>query len=259
MLFWRGDIVKRIKENESICGMCCTEISNLSVSFGKTVVLKDVNLHIHCGELTTLIGPNGAGKTTLFKAIIGEVPHSGKIVFTDLETRKTIRPKIGYVPQMLETDKNAPISVLDLFTVSSSSFPAWLGTKKSLAKKALSLLAEVDGEAFINRRIGALSGGELQRVLLALALMHDPEILLLDEPVSGVDSKGLGIFYNLLDNIRTRFDLSVIVISHDHKRIAAHSDRFILLDREILVEGSPKDVLTSAVYKSIFSNGGEQK
>ncbi len=247
------------KKSGNFCGMCCTKIHNLSVSFGSVRVLENINLHIHCGELTALIGPNGAGKSTLLRAIIGELPHSGEVLFTDFENNKTAHPKIGYVPQLLETDRNAPISVLDLFAVTSSRFPAWLGTKRKLRSRAKSLLTEVEEESLLTRRIGALSGGELQRVLLALALSRGPEILLLDEPVSGVDNNGLEIFYKIIDKIRKRFDLTIIVISHDHKRIAAHADRFILLDRKILEEGSPEAVLSSIAYRNIFDEGGSVK
>lgn len=246
-------------DKKSSCGMCCTKISGLSVKFGNDVVLSDVNLHIHCGELTAIIGPNGAGKSTLLKAIIGEVPHIGKIVFTDLKNNRTSRPKIGYVPQNLETDRNAPISVLDLFCVSSSRFPAWLGAKKRIREKANRYLSEVSAEHLINKRLGVLSGGELQRVLLALALSSDPDILLLDEPVSGIDSNGLDIFYNIIDKIRHNFDLTAIIISHDHKQIAKYADRFILLDKSVLCKGTPREVFESKEYISIFGERSDCK
>ena len=238
--------------NRHSCGMCCTKISGLSVKFGSNTILSDVNLHIHCGELTAIIGPNGAGKSTLLKAVIGEIPHSGKIVFTDLKNNLTARPKIGYVPQVLETDRDAPISVLDLFCVSSSRFPVWLGARKNVRKKALKYLSEVSAEHLIDRRLGVLSGGELQRVLLALALSSSPDILLLDEPVSGIDSNGLEIFYNIIDKIRHSFDLTAIIISHDHNQIAKYADRFILLDKSVLRKGTPSEVFASAEYKRIF-------
>ncbi len=244
------------EEQGNSCGMCCTKISNLSVNFGKETVLSDINLHIHCGELTALIGPNGAGKSTLFKAIIGTVPHSGTIRFTDFENKQTSRPKIGYVPQFLEIDRNSPISVIDLFSISSSSFPAWLGTEKKVRLKAEHYLAEVEAGHLIERRLGALSGGELQRVLLALALRSHPDILLFDEPVSGVDKNGLLLFYRIIDKIRKNFDLTVIIISHDHATISKFADRFILLDHKVLATGAPDDVLSSNAYKNLFGNGG---
>lgn len=244
------------RKGSNSCGMCCTKISNLSVKFGNNTVLDNINLHIHCGELTAVIGPNGAGKSTLFKAIIGAIPHSGEIRFTDFENRETRNPKIGYVPQHLELDVNAPISVLDLFAVSSSSYPAWLGIKKKQLNEARRYLNEVDASHLINRRLGALSGGELQRVLLALALRQTPDILLLDEPVSGIDNNGLEVFYSIINKIRKQFDLTVIIISHDHARVSKHADRFILINKSLLCEGKPDDVLTSGAYLSIFGEGG---
>lgn len=247
------------RNHSNSCGMCCTKISGLSVKFGNNTVLDNIHLHIHCGELTAVIGPNGAGKSTLFKAIIGAIPHSGEIRFTDFDNKETRRPKIGYVPQHLELDVNAPISVLDLFAVSSSSYPAWLGIKKKPRIEAEKYLSEVDAAHLINRRLGALSGGELQRVLLALALRSTPDILLLDEPVSGIDNNGLGVFYSIIDKIRKQFDLTVIIISHDHTRIAKYANRFILINKSLLSEGCPSDVLTSEAYLTIFGEGGDVK
>lgn len=238
------------------CGMCCTKISNLSVKFGNNTVLDKVNMHIHCGELTAIIGPNGAGKSTLFKAVIGEIPHSGTIRFTDFENRQTTRPKIGYIPQYLETDRNSPISVSDLFAVSSSLRPAWLGASRHSQSEASSFLERVESRHLLDRRLGALSGGELQRVLLALALRSNPDILLFDEPVSGVDKKGLEIFYSIIDRIRKNYDLTIIIISHDHANIAKYADRFILLNKTVLASGKPAEVMTSNEYRNIFGNGG---
>ena len=242
-------------DGKNSCGMCCTKLKELTVRFGQNIVLHDINLHIHCGELTVIIGPNGAGKSTLFKAIIGNVRHSGEIVFTDFQNRQTGTPKIGYVPQMLEIDRNAPISVLDLFTMTRKGSPVFLGNSKKTMEVTEKILSSVGAEKLTNRRLGALSGGEMQRVMLALALSNEPEVLLLDEPVAGVDNKGLGVFYNILDRIKKNFDLTIMIISHDHERIAKYADRFVLLDKTILCEGVPSDVLSSPQYLELFSKG----
>jgi len=244
------------KTAHNSCGMCCTKINNLSVTLGGQNILENINLHIHCGELTAVIGPNGAGKSTLLKAILGVIPHGGSILFTDVNNNQTTRPRIGYVPQHLELDRNAPISVMDLFSVSSSKFPAWFGTRKSEHSRALKLLSDVNAEHLIDRSVGALSGGELQRVLLALALQNQPDILLLDEPVSGVDANGMELFYKAIDAIRSSYDLTIILISHDFSMVSKFADRLVLLNRRVLSAGSAGEVLSSPQFKAQFSQGG---
>ena len=244
------------KNARNSCGMCCTKIENLSVTAGQQKILTDINLHIHCGELTAVIGPNGAGKSTLLKAILGIMPHSGSILFTDADNNRTTRPRIGYVPQHLELDQSSPISVMDLFTISSSKFPSWLGARKSGREKAAALLREVSAEHLIDRKVGALSGGELQRVLLALALQNTPDILLLDEPVSGVDLNGMELFYKAIDDIRSRYDLTIILISHDFDMVKKFADRLVLLNQKVLSVGSVDTVLSSREFKMQFKYGG---
>lgn len=244
------------KNARNSCGMCCTKISNLSVTIGRQKILTDINLHIHCGELTAVIGPNGAGKSTLLKAILGVIPHSGSILFTDADNRRTTRPKIGYVPQHLDTESNSPISVMDLFTISSSNFPSWLGVRGKDRDRALKLLEDVSASHLIDRRVGALSGGELQRVLLALALQNTPDILLLDEPVSGVDLNGMELFYKAIDDVRSRYDLTIILVSHDFNTVKKFANRLVLINKGLLKAGTVDEVLSSEEFKTQFRHGG---
>ena len=185
-------------KNNTCNNFCCTKIENFSVTLGNNQILKDVNLHIHCGELTSIIGPNGAGKSTLLKALLGEVKHTGNLSFIGQNDNTYHQPIIGYVPQYLTFDKSTPISVLDLFVCCKNSLPAWIKPKKKIREEVLESLNRVKVPYLIDRQLGALSGGELQRVLLALALDPIPNILLLDEPVSGVDQNGLELFYQIL-------------------------------------------------------------
>lgn len=237
--------------------MCCTKISHLSVRFGEHVALRDVSLHIHCGELTAIIGPNGAGKSTLLKAILGILPHDGTIVFTDLASNATHVPTIGYVPQFLELDRSMPVTVRDLFAIATSHRPAWLGASKKTQRSAHDVLERVHAAHLFGHSIGTLSGGELQRVLLALALVKQPDILLLDEPVSGVDQNGLSLFYHVIDEVRAQYDLTTILISHDFNLVAKFADRLVLLDREIRAIGKPREVFASEAFQQIFGKGGE--
>jgi len=233
------------KIGNEFCGLCCTKVEHFDVKFGAKEILKDVNLHVHCGELTALIGPNGGGKSTLLKAILGEIPHSGVLKYLDASDQNTILPVIGYVPQHLDFDAGSPISVLDLFAAGNSRWPAFLTHTRELRFSALESLARVQAEHLINRRLGKLSGGELQRVLLALALTPVPDLLLLDEPVSGVDQRGMAIFYEMVSDLRHRYDLSIILVSHDLQLMAKYADRIVYLDQTVQCSGTPAEVFNN--------------
>lgn len=237
-------------------GLCCTKIENLSVVRGQTTILKNVNLHIHCGELTAIIGANGAGKSTLLKAMIGEYRYSGKISYLDEKNIHTDKPVIGYVPQKLELDNTSPISVFDLFASAQSKRPVWLSHSKVLRKKIINILETVESKHLIDRRIGALSGGELQRVLLALALDPVPDLLFLDEPVTGIDQNGLKIFYELLSKVRQNFDLSIVLVSHDLDMVAQYANRVVFIENKtVAVVGSPEEVFENPQVTERFGYG----
>jgi zinc transport system ATP-binding protein len=236
----------------SCSGLCCTKIEHFGVTIGREKILEDVNLHIHCGELTALVGPNGAGKSTLLKAILGEVKHTGELKYLDEKGRRSGRPLIGYVPQQLGLDPGAPASVLDLYIAGRTKTPAWLAAPKSVRRRAEACFARAGAERLIDRRLGALSGGELQRVLLALALDPVPDLLLLDEPVTGVDQLGLEQFYETVSAVRGSYDLSIILVSHDLGLVARHADRVILLNGRVLMSGTPQEVFRDERTRALF-------
>lgn len=233
------------EQRKEPCGLCCTKIEHFGVTRGNTVILDDINLHIHCGELTAIIGPNGAGKSTLLKAILGEITHNGELKYLGSEGLDSGHPIIGYVPQRLEFDSGSPISVLDLFAASQTAIPVWFTHSRKFKKRTRSNLARVQAEYLLNRRLGALSGGELQRVLLALALDPLPDLLLLDEPVTGVDQRGMELFYNMVSDLRHQFDLSIILVSHDLNLVAQYADRVVFLNRTVQCTGTPEMVFTN--------------
>lgn len=174
------------------CGhSCCLRVENLSVQIGSDQILKDINLHVHCGELVALIGPNGAGKSTFLKAVLGQRDYDGIIAFSEPGQRSK-KPRIGYVPQSPAFDPSDPVSVADLFACCMSPRPAFLGLGKNMRETVLECLERVHGTDLIDKRVGTLSGGELQRVLLALALEPLPNILILDEPLSRRGRGGYG-------------------------------------------------------------------
>jgi zinc transport system ATP-binding protein len=224
------------------CTLCCTKIEDFSVTIGKTEILKDVSLHIHCGELTAIIGPNGAGKSTLLKAIMGQVKHKGELKYIDARGNKKSEPLIGYVPQHLDFDNGTPVSVLDMFAACRTSIPVWFSHTKRMRSKVSESLKRVQADHLIDKKLGNLSGGELQRVLLALALDPVPELLLLDEPVSGVDQRGMELFYSMVSEIRKNYDISIILISHDLDLVAKYADRVVLLNKTVVSSGSPAEV-----------------
>ena len=241
------------------CGhSCCLRIQDLTVKIGKDTILDKINLHAHCGEMIALIGPNGAGKSTLLKAILGQQEHSGVISFS-VPGERNRKPAIGYVPQSPTFDPGDPMTVADLFACCMSKRPAFLGLSKKMRNKIMECLTRVDASDLIDKRVGTLSGGELQRVLLALALEPLPNILILDEPLSGVDVEGMATLMDMLDEIRQVYDLSILMSTHDFGTLQTYMDQVILIDKSIVCQGTPNDVLNSKEFHQVFyRNGGRQ-
>ena len=234
---------------------CCLKIQNLSVRYGAEEALSGVNLHMHCGQIVALIGPNGAGKSTLIHAILGQQAYTGSITFHGPDGREQ-KLRIGYVPQSPNFAKGDPISVLDLFCCCIGKRPAFLRPRAAMREKVLQCLSNVDAESLIDRRVGALSGGELQRVLLALALEPMPNMLILDEPLSGVDVEGMALLMDMLDGIRKKFDLSILMTTHDFSMLEKYADRVVLLRERVLCEGTPEQVLSSDACAEVFHMRG---
>ena len=234
------------------CGLHCTKINNISVNIGGQGILKNVSIHVHCGQLTVIIGRNGAGKSTLLKAILGEVEHTGNIVFTDMKDNKTKKIKIGFVPQKINVERHMPTTVYDLFASCISDIPVFLRKDKKLYKEIKEQLGLFGAEELIDKSIGELSGGELQRVLLAMATKPIPNLLILDEPVSGIDENGTREFYKILQDLKSKYDMSIILVSHDFELTKQYADKVILLDKEVIKEGTPEQVFNSLEFKCRF-------
>lgn len=230
---------------------CCLRVENLSVKIGSEPILQDINLHVHCGQMVALIGPNGAGKSTFLKAVLGQREYEGIIAFSEAGQRSK-KPRIGYVPQSPAFDPSDPVSVADLFACCMSRRPAFLGLGKSMRRTVLACLSRVHGEDLIDKRVGTLSGGELQRILLALALEPLPNILILDEPLSGVDVEGIETLMDMLDEIRKTFDLSILMTSHDFSMLPRYADQVVLIDRTVRIQGDPETVLNSEEFHQAF-------
>jgi zinc transport system ATP-binding protein len=195
-------------------------------------ILDRVDLVLHEGELLTIIGPNGAGKTTLVKVILGLLePDSGRV-----SRRPALR--IGYAPQQLAIDRAMPLDVM--------GFLGLVGERSRWELEAA--LAEVGAAGLERRQMRALSGGELRRVLLARALLRRPELLVLDEPLSGVDVAGQFELYELIGEVRRRRGCAVLLVSHDLHLVMAGTDRVLCLDRHVCCSGSPEAVARDAAF-----------
>ena len=234
------------------CGLHCTKINNISVNISGQEILKNVSIHVHCGQLTVIIGRNGAGKSTLLKAILGEVEHSGNIVFTDMKDNRTKKIKIGYVPQKINVERHMPTTVYDLFASCISDIPVFLKKDTKLYKEIKEQLNIFGADELIDKSIGELSGGELQRVLIAIATKPIPNLLILDEPVSGIDENGTRSFYKILQELKNKYDMSIILVSHDFELTKQYADKVILLDKEVIKEGTPEQVFESLEFKCKF-------
>ena len=238
------------------CGLHCIKLMDFGVNFGDEVVLKDINLHIHCGTLTVLIGPNGAGKSTLVRAILNDVPHTGKLEFKDRENGKLQKIRIGYVPQKLNIDKNTPVSVYDMMACYQGFSPVFLYKSKKMKTKILEALSVFEASDLIDQQVCNLSGGQMQRVLLAMAVMNRPNLLILDEPISGIDVKGTKLFYKTIDEMKRKFDMAILLISHDLDYVAKYADQVVLLDKEVRKMGKVGEVYNSPEFEQIFGKGG---
>ena len=200
-----------------------------------------------------MIGRNGAGKTTLLKAILGQTPYTGRITYFNCQGKEITRPRIGYVPQFLAFDRSTPVTVEDLFCANRSRIPAWMSHGKKRQKEAESLLEKVGGTGLFRKKLGALSGGELQRVLLAFALDPLPDLLLLDEPVSAVDRKGVGVFYDLVTSLRSEYHMPVILVSHDLGHVKKYASKAAFLqDGTVAMQNAVDKVLNNPQVREAF-------
>ncbi|MEI6221720.1 MAG: metal ABC transporter ATP-binding protein [bacterium] len=211
--------------------------NNISVTLGTRSVLENISFSIFPGEVVSLIGLNGAGKSTLLKTILGIYPLSNGTL--DLHTKK-----IGYVPQKLEFDRSIPLTVEEFLTIYSRK------DTQEIAEK----LQEVQAKKLLRKQLGALSGGELQRILIVNALLRDPELLLLDEATAGVDVTGEQLFYSLIADIHKRYGTTIVLVSHDIHLVFAQSTKVLCLDKHLCCQGSPQEVSEHPEFTKLFGS-----
>jgi zinc transport system ATP-binding protein len=219
------------------------EVKNLHVAIGGVPILEDVTFSLEKGDVIAIIGPNGAGKTMLFRTLLGLQPYQGEI-------RWSQPPRIGYVPQRLTIDTQFPLTVEEFFRL-KMPHNFWKSTAIT-DKLIITSLEEVGMAHKIRSRIGELSFGELQRVLISYALFENPNILLFDEPTTGIDIGAEITVYELLRKIADSRDLTMLLISHDLHVIYEFADKVICLNREMLCYGVPRQVLTPQALEELY-------
>ncbi len=229
-------------------------LRDLRVLRGGRPVLDGVTADIARGRVTALIGLNGSGKSTLLRTLVGEFPHRGEIQYRCGHDHSRPRPEyVGYVPQRLAIDSRLPLTVRDLMALTISRRPLFFGVGRKLSAKIESLLIRVDVPELIDRPVEGLSGGQLQRVLLALALEPHPELLLLDEPSSGIDFQSQQKFCELIARLSRETGVTVLLVSHDLTMVSQFADHVMCLrDGKIQCQGHPKEILTPEALAETF-------
>lgn len=230
------------------------EVQNLRVTLGTSEVLRGVTFSVPKGELVALIGPNGSGKTTLLRALLGLQPiDSGEIRIFGESVSSGVLRRIGYVPQKLQLDRGFALSVREFLSIRLPAARWWLW--KSHRNTDAILAPALEGLGIIHlldRPITRLSGGQLQRVLIAASLMTNPELLLLDEPTAGVDTPGERSFYELIESVHRSRNLTVVLISHDLSMVFRHANWVYALNGVVCCEGTPEDVMNDESLKRAY-------
>lgn len=229
-------------------------LRGLGVELGGKPILRGVTADIKRGTITALIGLNGSGKTTLLRALVNEYPHKGTIQFhCGHDHSKPYPEAVGYVPQRLTLDARLPLTVGDFLALTLSRRPLFFGISKQTAAKSREMLESVGVPECLNVPVEGLSGGQLQRVLLALALEPHPELLLLDEPAAGIDFNGLKKFYELIATINRKTGVTVLLVSHDLNMVQTYAhDVLCLRGGSIQCQGPPNEILTPINMSLVF-------
>lgn len=235
-------------------------IRDLYVTLGGMPVLQGVNAELARGKVTALIGLNGSGKTTLLRALVREYPFRGTVRFHCGHDHSKPTPEhIGYVPQKLILDARLPLTVKDLMALALSRRPLFLGITRATVAKIERLLERVGMAERIDAPVEGLSGGQLQRVLLALALEPHPELLLLDEPAAGIDFKDQQRFYDLIADLNRTSGVTVLLVSHELSMVSRHAHHVLCLrDGKIQCEGSPQEIVTPENLARVFGADMQQ-
>ena len=228
------------------------KVENLDIKFNSDEVIKDLNFSVNQGDVLAIVGPNGAGKSVLFRALLGLIPYSGNVKWAE-------NLKISYVPQKFSIDRELPLSAEE-----------FLSFKKKSQKEIINVLISVGVGAehrnepahqlrhitdhVLKQRLGWLSGGQLQRVLIAWALLDNPDVLLFDEPTSGIDVGGEETIYSMLKKLHSEHNLTMLLISHDLNIVYKYANNVLCLNKEMICYGSPATALDSSALVKLYGN-----
>jgi len=220
------------------------QAEGLWLSFGSDEpVLQDISFSIAQGSITAIIGPNGSGKTTLLKVLLGFLsPQEGKVLVLG-KTPQQARDEVAYVPQRFAFDKSFPITVLEFLQLSHP-----LCSKQKIAE----YLSHLNIEDTLQMKLGSLSGGQLQRVLIERSMLGDPKILFLDEPAAGIDIAGAQTFYDLVLHLHREHGSTIVMVSHELDVVANYADLVLCLNRRLVCQGKPAHVLTPQTMKQLY-------
>lgn len=221
------------------------DIKDVSVKYGDYNVLNNISFRVGPQELAMIIGPNGSGKSTLIKAILGLTPFEGSIKIFGKNIRQALH-HIGYVPQHFDFDRNFPITVEEFLMLSAEAH----GLPR--IEEVLSEVGMLDAR---KNMLGKLSGGQLQRVLIARAFLHNPDILILDEPTSGIDVEGVKDFYALIKSLNETHHVAILMVSHELNVVHKFADNIICLNKDLICYGEPKVALTKEVLEKLYGEG----
>lgn len=233
-------------EQESILS-----VHGLKVVLDGNEILRDLSFFVKKGDVLALVGPNGAGKSVLFRALLGLIPSSGKIEWAN-------NIKINYVPQKFHIDKDLPLTVEEFLKFKKVSTEKIIATLISVGVTDEAHAGEVEHyvrEHLLRQRVGWLSGGQLQRILIVWSILDDPDVLLFDEPTSGIDIGGEETIYNLLKRLNDERNMTIILISHDLNIVYKYANNVICLNKQMICFGTPSIVLDPIALSKLY--GGE--
>ena len=228
-------------------------VTNLSVQYPheSRYAVKDISFSLKKGEIGVLLGPNGSGKSTIIKALLSLVGYDGQVLFSGAPLQ-SVRGLVGYVPQRYPLDKSIPITVSEFLLLALVMCSHSHSQKKQMLK---AVLAKVDLPGTEDTSVASLSGGQLQRLLLARALVHEPAFLLLDEPEAGVDVEGEQVFYSLLQKLATEDTVTVLIASHELALVQQFADVVMCVSTTLVCTGKPAEVLTADTFKKLYGKG----
>lgn len=228
------------------------DVSDLTVKLDSHTIIDNISFTVDSGTTTVIIGPNGAGKSVLLKSLLNLIPKtSGTVKFfgTDHEHYRRIAPLLSYIPQYVNFENTFPLTVRGLFSLKS---PRPIGMSDIEETRMRELLDMVNVGKLELQRLRVLSGGQLQRVLIAYSLMDHPKLLLLDEPAAGIDVQGQETIYPLLKRIQREEKLTLIIVSHELQIVMQYADQVLCLNKELLCAGQPHKVLTNETLQQMY-------